>query len=99
MRFFWMTADESLNVVVSLSTVACIASALAVIDLNAASLASSSALTRAQPVVAADWTSDSEVFAVVRHHEGRFRLEYPIGTPLGDTEAVNTYVVRINVTE
>ncbi len=40
-------------------------------------------------VVAADWTSDSEVFAVVRYHEGRFRLEYPIGTPLGDTEAVS----------
>jgi DNA-binding winged helix-turn-helix (wHTH) protein/sugar lactone lactonase YvrE len=42
-----------------------------------------------QGVVAADWTSDTEVFAVVRHDEGRFRLEYPIGTVLGETAAVS----------
>jgi hypothetical protein len=39
-----------------------------------------------QSVVAADWTADASEFAIVHYHEHRFRLEYPIGTPLGWAE-------------
>ncbi|MGD8895121.1 MAG: winged helix-turn-helix domain-containing protein [Acidobacteriota bacterium] len=41
-------------------------------------------------IVAADWTADSKTFAVVRAHERRFRVEYPIGHTLADVHRVST---------
>ena len=38
---------------------------------------------------AADWTADASEFAVVRVEENRFRLEYPIGRSLGETNDVS----------
>ena len=40
-------------------------------------------------VAAADWTADTAAFAIVRYQDDRFRLEYPIGTLLGETAAVS----------
>lgn len=40
-------------------------------------------------VAAADWTADTGEFAVVRYHEHRYRLEYPIGKALGETQVVS----------
>ncbi len=40
-------------------------------------------------IQAADWTADTSEFAVVRIQGHRFRLEYPIGRPLGETHDVS----------
>jgi DNA-binding winged helix-turn-helix (wHTH) protein len=48
----------------------------------------------AQHIAAADWTADTAEFAVVRHSEGHYNVEYPIGSTLVETPDVST--VRIS---
>lgn len=40
-------------------------------------------------IQAADWTSDTSEFAVIRYEDHRFYLEYPIGRRLGETHSVS----------
>jgi DNA-binding winged helix-turn-helix (wHTH) protein len=57
--------------------------------LQRAPLAGGPAREVASRVIAADWTADTSEFAVVRRHEQRWQLEYPIGRSLGETEKVS----------